>query len=181
MKKKTLGRVLIVIIAIVAAWLRFSRRMNNINQRESERKKLVEQAETVKKFQNTLNNQDTKTSNFLKSIADKKKNESNTESNNEYDEYTPIEVNLGIGKKDNKYYIVDGKANTSVEIKDVKNVYVLYINDIDYKEEYNGIFIQDNQGWKLIDSNQEVLVDLGEIEIHSKSQIEIKENKISIK
>lgn len=76
---------------------------------------------------------------------------------------------------------MDGKANTSVEIKDVKNVYVLYINDIDYKEEYNGIFIQDNQGWKLIDSNQEVLVDLGEIEIHSKSQIEIKENKISIK
>ncbi len=105
MKKKTLGRVLIVIIAIVAAWLRFSRRMNNINQRESERKKLVEQAETVKKFQNTLNNQDTKTSNFLKSIADKKKNESNTESNNEYDEYTPVEVNLGIGKKDGKYFL----------------------------------------------------------------------------
>ncbi len=64
MKKKTLGRVLIVIIAIVAAWLRFSRRMNNINQREAERKKLVEQAETVKKFQDTLNNQNAKTSNF---------------------------------------------------------------------------------------------------------------------
>lgn len=177
MKKKTIGSVLIVIIAIIAAFLRFNRRMERINKNE-ERRKIVEQAEAVKKTQNIINNeQNTKTAEFLKSIADKNKNKSTPS----YDEYTPVEVNLGIGKKDNKYFIVDGKANTSTEIKDVQNVYVLYINDLDYSQEYKGIFIQDNKGWKVIDQNQKVLADLGQLEINSKSKFEIKNNKISVK
>lgn len=173
MKKKNL---IIILVLLIGVGLRFGYKYMKISKQQEQ----IKQVELSNKISETEIKKNTNQE-AINGIMDTLNKQANGKEVSDFDKFIPIDNTLSLCIKDNNYYVVDAKAKTTKLLKEVTNAYVLYIKDEDNDDELNGLFVQKNNNWYLLDElTGEVLADLKNIDLNENSQFVIKNNAVSL-
>lgn len=175
MKKKNLS-IIILLVLLIGVGFRFSYKYI----KQAKKQEQIKQVEIYNKI-NAADINKNKSQEAINGIMDTLNKQAQAKESVNYDKFIPIDNTLSLCMKDNNYYVVDAKAKTSKLLKDVTNAYVLYIKDEDNDDELNGLFVQKNNNWYLLDElTGEVLADLKNVDLSENSQFVIKNNVVSL-
>lgn len=173
MKNRNL-RIILSLVVLLIVGLRFGYRYMK-HQKQAQQAELVKQVEMVNKANSGKN-----TNEGLNGIVEMLKQYKSPAA--DYDKFFPIDDEYGLGIKADKYYIVDVPNEKATLLDKVTNAYVLYIYDEDNDNEFNGLFVQKDNNWYLVDEqdNGEVVVDLSGTAINDKSKFVIKNSELHL-
>lgn len=174
---KRLKKGLIILVAVLPIVFSIGYRYMKWQKKE-EHRKMVEIIERNKDYvsEHTLKRSDE----GWKKIADIVDQHNENELATNYDHYTSIDGLYGLGVKGSEYYLVDVKTKQETKLDNVTNAYVCFIKNEDDDEELNGLFIQRDGVWYLVDEKGEVVIELTGFEVTEQTKFAIRDRTLMV-
>lgn len=148
--------------------------------KEDKKEAQVEMVEHSKIVNQNRDENNTKEYKKLKNILEETKENSQSTDSIKFEEYIPIDGNFSLGKAHSEYYLYHIKSSEMKKLSDIDMARVCYVKNEDDNSEFNGLFIQREKVWYLIDENENVMANLGKINIDEKTTFVIKGKEINL-